>query len=91
MEGLKFVPFKTKFTLAMHHEYGPCFGDDLVIHDNSSTAKNCWSNFPDCYRCKETSVPHDEKTIRAWVGVKDHFQKFNIMEWEVYKISFNKS
>jgi hypothetical protein len=58
-EGLRFTPFKKKFTLAMHREYGPCFGDDLVIYDNSSTSKNCWSNFPDCFKCTEKEIAHD--------------------------------
>jgi hypothetical protein len=89
-ENLKFEPFKKKFSIGMHAEYGPCFGDDLVIYNNSNVSKGCWSNFPDCYQCKDKVVEHTERTIYEWVGVVDHFKKFNIVEWEVYKVSFSK-
>lgn len=91
LEGLKFEPVKRKFTVGMHREYGPCFGDDLVIYDKANTSRACWSNFPDCYVCKSKAVPHDEKTIREFVGVDDHYRKFNLTEWEVYKVSFSKA
>lgn len=43
----------------MHQSYGPSFGDDLVIYDKSNTSKGCWSNFPDCYKCKEKEIEHN--------------------------------
>jgi hypothetical protein len=48
----------------MHKDYGPCFGDDLVIYDKSDSTKSCWSNFPDCYVCKQKEIPHDLNTIK---------------------------
>lgn len=44
--------------IAMHSEYGPSFGDDLVIYDHANVSKGCWSNFPDCYRCSKKDIPH---------------------------------
>ena len=72
----------------MHEDYGPSFGDDFVIYDKAHHSKNCWSNFPDVYKCKENPVPHSAKVINKFVGVNDHYEKFNLLEWEVYYISY---
>ena len=74
----------------MHKDYGPSFGDDFVIYDKAQHSKNCWSNFPDVYTCRLRPVQHNPQTISSFVGVKDHFEKFNLKEWEVYKLSFGK-
>lgn len=67
--------------LGMHAQYGPCFGDDLVIYDHAHVSKACWSNFPDCYQCKESPVQHSKQVLKEFVGVDDHFKKFNLLEW----------
>lgn len=59
LRGRKFTPFKTKFAIGMHRDYGPSFGDDFVIYNKAEHSKNCWSNFPDVYTCKTRPVPHD--------------------------------
>ena len=61
-----------------------------MIANKSSSSSNCWSNFPDCYQCKDEEVEHCESTLRAWVGARDHYKKFNIVEWEVYKVIFSR-
>lgn len=90
LSGLKFRPFKKKFTIAMHKDYGPCFGEDIIIYDKANHSKMCWSNFPDVYTCREREVPHTLKVLKEFVGVEDHFKKFDLVEWEVYKISYSK-
>lgn len=77
--------------VGMHKEYGPCFGDDLVIYNRANISKGCWSNFPDCYQCPENPIKHCKETLFDFVGASDHYQKFNLVEWEVYKISFTRS
>lgn len=44
--------------IGMHKDYGPSFGDDLVIYNSSNISKGCWSNFPDCYQCEERPIAH---------------------------------
>ena len=73
----------------MHADYGPSFGDDFVIYDKAHHSNNCWSNFPDVYTCESNPVPHNSETIKLFVGVDDHFKKFNLVEWEVYHIAFS--
>ena len=60
----KFKPVKKKFMMGMHAQYGPCFGDDLVIYDHAHVSKACWSNFPDCYQCKENPVQHTKQALK---------------------------
>lgn len=72
----------------MHKDYGPCFGDDLVIYDRANNSKGCWSNFPDVYECRKKPIPHSHKVLKEFLGVDDHYKKFNLVEWEVYKVSF---
>ena len=57
----------------MHRDYGPSFGDDFVIYHNAHNSRNCWSNFPDVYTSKQKQIPHNEATIKAFVGASDHF------------------
>ena len=65
----------------MQANYGPAFGDDFVIYDKANTSKNCWSNFPDVYTCESNKIPHSIETINEFVGVDDHYKKFNLIEW----------
>jgi hypothetical protein len=50
---MKFEPIKLDFSIGLHKDYGPIFGDDFVIYDKSNNSKSCWSNFPDVYNLKE--------------------------------------
>ncbi len=87
LKGMKFVPLKKQFAIALHKDYGPIFGEDFIIYDKAHNSKSCWSNFPDVYNSEENPLEHDQKTIKAFIGASDQFQKFNLIEWEVYKIN----
>jgi hypothetical protein len=60
LRKIKLTPCKKKFMLGMHREYGPSFGDDLVIYDHANVSKGCWSNFPDCYQCETKPIAHSK-------------------------------
>jgi hypothetical protein len=81
---------KTKFAIGRHQDYGPSFGDDFVIYNKAHHSKNCWSNFPDVYTSRTHPMKHTVEMVNALVGVRDHFEKFNLLQWEVYKISFSE-
>ena len=40
---------RSKFAIGMHKDYGPVFGEDIIIYDKAHISKSCWSNFPDVY------------------------------------------
>lgn len=52
LKGMKLTPVKGDFSIGLHKDYGPIFGDDFVIYDKSNNSKSCWSNFPDVYNCQ---------------------------------------
>ena len=86
------VKHRQRFAVGMHREYGPCFGDDLVIYDKANHSTSCWSNFPDVYcGIKDgKKLPHTPIVLKDFIGTSEHYEKFNIIEWEVYKINFSK-